>query len=137
MREALKEAAKAYKKEEVPIGAVIVKDNKIIGRGYNRIEATSNSTAHAEILAIKKASRKIGGWRLSGCSLYVTVEPCLMCLGAAMLARVSDIIYGAPEPSFGSVDKLLKLPKNINIRSGVLEEECKEIIKKFFKRLRK
>jgi len=137
MREALKEANKAYKKNEVPIGAVVVKNSKIIGRGHNLVERSGNAAAHAEIRAIAAAAKKAGGWRLNGCSLYTTVEPCLMCLGASMLSRVSRIVYGADEPEFGSLKRIKKLPERIEIKGGVLSEESKRLLKKFFKKLRK
>jgi len=137
MREALKEANKAYKKNEVPIGAVVVKNNKIIGRGHNLVERSGNAAAHAEIHAIAAAAKKAGGWRLNGCSLYTTVEPCLMCFGASMLSRIPRIVYGADEPEFGSIKRIKKLPERIEIKGGVLSEESKRLLKKFFKRLRK
>ena len=137
MREALKEAKKAYKKNEVPIGAVVVKNNKIIGRGHNLVERSGNAAAHAEIHAIAAAAKKAGGWRLNGCSLYATVEPCLMCFGASMLSRVSRIVYGAAEPKFGSIRRVKKLPGQIEIKGGVLVEESRKLLKKFFRKLRK
>ena len=137
MDEAIGEAKKAYRENEVPIGAVIVRDGIIIGRGHNQTEKTTNPVAHAEVLAIRNAAKKIGGWRLTGCDLYVTVEPCLMCLGAAALARISHIIYGATEPKFGFTGRLQCLPRNLEIRTGILENQCRDLLRKFFKRLRK
>lgn len=137
MMEAIKEARKAYKKNEVPIGAVVARKGKIIGRGYNQVECRKNVTAHAEISAIYRASKKLGGWRLNGCSLYVTVEPCLMCFGAILLSRISRLVYGVPEPKFGSIDRITKLPDNLEITSGLLGNECKNLLGRFFKRLRR
>lgn len=136
MREAIKQAKKAYKKNEVPIGAVIVYNGRVIGKGYNQTEAFGDPTAHAEIAAIRKAAKNMGGWRLTECSLYVTVEPCLMCFGAAILARVSCVIYGVKEPKFGSVDHLRNLPRKLKVRSGILQDKCRDLLKEFFKQMR-
>jgi len=137
MEEAIKEARKAYRKNEVPIGAVIVQDGKVISRGYNEVERRCNATAHAEILAIARAVKKTGGWRLNGCSLYVTVEPCLMCLGAILLSRISRIVYGASQPQFGSINKIKKLPKRIEIIGGVLKEKSRKLLQDFFRKHRR
>lgn len=143
MKEALKEARKAAEKGEVPIGAVIVKDGKIIGRGHNLRESTNDPTAHAEIIAIRKASKKLNNWRLSGCTLYVTVEPCIMCAGAIVLARIDKLVYGTDDPKAGAVKSLYKAvsDKRLNhrvkeVKSGVLKEECQELLRIFFSNLR-
>lgn len=141
IKEALVEAKKAYKIEEVPIGAVIVKDEKIIGRGFNQVESLKDPTAHAEILAIKEATKKIGGWRLSGCEMYVTLEPCAMCAGAIVQARLDKVVYGAEDYKKGccsSVYELLSEDK-FNHRSEVVfmeTKECSEILSEFFRKLR-
>lgn len=137
MKEAIREADKAYEKREVPVGAVIVLDGKIIARGHNQVESKNNPVNHAEIMAISKASRKLGRWRLCGCSLYVTVEPCLMCFGAIALARISRLIYGISEPKFGFINRISKLPGNLRIKSGLLKNECRNLLRKFFIKLRK
>lgn len=141
MHEALKEAAKALKKDEVPIGAVIVKDNKIIARGHNLRETKQNSLCHAEIIAINKACRKLGNFRLEDCDLYVTVEPCPMCAGAIIQSRIKNVYYGTPDNKYGAVDSvynIFKIESNhkVNSECGILKEECSTIIKDFFKELR-
>ena len=142
MKKAINEAKKALKYDEVPVGAVIVKDGKIIGRGYNKREILNLSTAHAEINAINKACKKTGAWRLSGCTLYVTLEPCPMCGGAVINSRIDRVVFGAFEPksgSFGTAVDLSKV-KNYNhhpeITGGVLENECASLLSDFFKKLR-
>lgn len=143
MREALKEAKKAYDKEEVPIGAVIVKDGKVIARGHNRREATKQSCAHAEIIAIGKACQKLDAWRLNDCEMYVTLEPCPMCAGAIMNARIKKLYIGAMEPKFGAVGSKVNLLEDIKfnhdveVERGILEEECLNYMKEFFKERRK
>jgi len=137
MEEAIKEAKKAYKKNEVPIGAVVVLNGKVIGRGHNQVERENNTVAHAEIAAIRKASRKSGGWRLNGCSLYVTAEPCLMCFGAILLARISRLIYGVSEPKFGFINRISELPGKPEVKSGVLDSKCRSLLGNFFKKLRR
>jgi len=129
MREALKEAKKAYEKEEVPVGAVIVMGDKIIARAHNLKETKNNATAHAEILAINKASKKLNNWRLSNCTMYVTLEPCNMCKGAIREARLKEVVVGTLDPKSKEY--------NLELTPGVLAEECEEILKKFFKELRK
>lgn len=143
MEEAIKEAKKAASKKEVPVGAVIVKEGKIIARGHNQRESTNDATSHAEIIAIRKASKKIKNWRLSGCTLYVTVEPCPMCAGAIVQARIDRVVYGAKDPKAGAVETLYQIlsDKRLNhqvkeVISGVKEEECAELLKDFFKKLR-
>lgn len=143
MQEALKEAAKAMERKEVPIGAVVVKDGAVIARGFNLRETAKDPTAHAEILAIREASRVLGGWRLHGCDLYVTIEPCPMCAGAIMMARIDRLIIGAMDPKAGAAGSLLNIPEDerfnhrTQILRGILEEECAEIMKTFFRELRK
>ena len=142
MRRALAEAQKAYDKGEVPVGCVIVQDGKILARGHNLREEKQNALLHAEAAAIQKASRKLKSWRLCGCTLYVTLEPCPMCAGAIINARVDRVVYGAPDPKAGcagSVTDLFALPFNHRpqITAGVLSEECGEILRRFFKALRK
>ncbi len=142
MKEALKEANKAYKLGEVPIGCVIVYEGKIIGRGYNRRNTDKTTLAHAEISAIKKASKIIGDWRLEGCTLYVTLEPCQMCSGAIIQARIDRVVMGSMNPKAGCAGSLLNILENdsfnhqAQVTRGVLQEECSEILVKFFKELR-
>ncbi len=143
MKEALKEARKAYEKEEVPIGAVIVKDNKIISRAHNLRETKKQACAHAEILAIVKACRKLDAWRLEGCDMYVTLEPCAMCAGAIINARISKLYIGAMEPKTGAVGSKINLLENIKfnhtveVHTGICETESKKILQDFFAELRK
>ena len=143
MKEAIKQALKAYKEDEVPIGCVIVKDNKIISRGYNKREKNQISMDHAEMIAIKKACKKLGSWRLEDCDLYVTLEPCPMCAGAIIQSRIRKVIYGASDPKGGSVKSVVQLfdikeynhhPEYI---SGIYEKECSELLTDFFKSKRK
>ena len=142
MKEALKEANKAYKLGEVPIGCVIVYEGKIIGRGYNRRNTDKTPLAHAEISAIKKASKIIGDWRLEGCTLYVTLEPCQMCSGAIIQARIDRVVMGSMNPKAGCAGSLLNILENESfnhqalVTRGVLKDECSEILVKFFKELR-
>ncbi len=141
MNEALLLAFEAAKDGEVPVGAVVVCDGEIVGRGRNRRENSKNALAHAEIEAINEACRRLGGWRLWKCDLYVTLEPCPMCTGAIINSRIKRLIYGAEDKKSGScksVVNLFDLPYNHKpeILSGVCEEECSEILKKFFKNLR-
>ena len=142
MRAALEEAEKAKAEKEVPVGAVIVYEGKIISTGRNRREILKNSVFHAEIEAIHRACKKLGRWRLSGCSLYVTLEPCPMCAGAIINSRISKLIYGASDPKAGSCESVINLfdlPYNHKpqVISGVLKEECSEILSSFFRELRK
>ncbi len=142
MKEAIKEAKKAYGKLEVPIGAVIVKDGKIIARGHNQKEEKADTTMHAEIIAIKKASKKIGAWRLNGCEMYITLEPCPMCAGAIINARLDKIYIGTMDEkngACGSVTNVLEEYKQnykVQKEEGIHQKECEEIIKNFFKELR-
>ena len=142
MREAMRQAKKAAALGEVPIGCVIVHDGKIIGRGYNRRNTDKSTLSHAEITAIKKAGKALGDWRLEDCTLYVTLEPCQMCAGAIVQARVSEVIIGCMNPKAGcagSVYNLLEEPAfnhQVRIFRGVMEEECSQMLKNFFKGLR-
>ncbi|KJS03462.1 MAG: hypothetical protein VR68_01345 [Peptococcaceae bacterium BRH_c4a] len=143
MREALEEARKAYGLGEVPIGAVVVLDGQIIGRGHNLREVLNDSTAHAEIMAMRQAATKLGDWRLAGSTLYSTIEPCPMCAGAIVQFRVQTLVYGAADPKAGAVDSLVDLVRDprfnhrVEVITGVLEEECAGIIRAFFREIRK
>jgi len=142
MREALKQAKKAYDLGEVPIGCVIVYQGRIIGRGYNRRNTDRNTLAHAEITAINKASKALKDWRLEECSLYVTLEPCQMCAGAIVQARVTETVIGAMNPKAGcggSILNILEMPEfnhQVIVRRGVLQEDCTSLLNSFFKELR-
>ncbi|MCH5270893.1 MAG: tRNA adenosine(34) deaminase TadA [Lachnospiraceae bacterium] len=143
MKEALKQAKKAYKLGEVPIGCVIVYQDKIIGRGYNRRNTDKNTLSHAEITAIRRASRVIGDWRLEDCTLYVTLEPCQMCSGAIVQARIPKVVIGCMNPKAGcagSILNILQTPEfnhQVDTITGVLEAECSAMLVNFFKELRK
>ena len=138
MIEALKEAKKAFELGEVPIGAVIVKDNKIISRAFNKKESSNLATSHAEILAINKACKKLNNWRLLDCTLYVTVEPCLMCCGAIIQSRIKKVVYGTPNEYYGAVESIDNTLKkyNIEVENNILQNECSNIMKEFFKKRR-
>ena len=141
MQQALKCAETAQEKDEVPIGAVIVKDNKIIAKGYNKSITLKDTTAHAEIIAIRKACKKLNNYRLNDCSIYVTIEPCSMCMGALILARIKNLYFGAKDIKAGACGSVLDIPKaktnhKINVFGGLLEPECARIIKEFFKNKR-
>lgn len=142
MMEALREAKKAYDKEETPIGAVIVKDGEIIGRGHNLTEHLKDATAHSEILAIKNAAKKLKGWRLFGCKMYVTMEPCIMCCGAIVNSRIREVVIGAKRVKNAKIEKQSDFKKEyfedskVEYKYGVLEEECAGMLGSFFKRLR-
>jgi len=142
MKEALKEARKAYEKKEVPIGAVIVKDGKIISRGHNLRETKQDATLHAEMVAIVKACKKIGSWRLNGCDMYVTLEPCCMCAGAIISSRIDRVFVGALDTKSGAAGSVVnvfdikQLNHKVEVHIGILEEDCKAIMKSFFKQLR-
>lgn len=142
MWQAIKEAQKAYSIGEVPVGAIIVKDNKIVARAYNRKETGKDTTKHAEILAIQKASKKLETWRLLDCEMYVTLEPCSMCAGAMIQSRLKKVYIGTMDPKTGACGSVLNLlqdyPFNhqVEVESGVLEAECEELLKQFFKELR-
>ena len=143
MMKALAEAGKSYKEDEVPIGAVIVKDGKVIARAHNKREQKQMATAHAEILAIEKACKKTGYWRLEGCTLYVTLEPCPMCAGACILSRIDRVVFGAYDPKGGSIESCMKMYEQPGYNhypqttGGVLEEECSTILKEYFREKRK
>lgn len=132
MNLALKEAKKALKYDEVPVGAIIVKNNKVIAKAFNKKEKTKNVTKHAEIIAISKACKKIKNWRLDDCIIYVTMEPCMMCSGAIEQARIKKIVYGVKNQNYGYTSNL----KNIKIISQVCENECKKLVQSFFKKRR-
>lgn len=142
MKAAIREAKKAEKIQEVPIGCVIVFEDKIIARGYNRRNIDKNTLAHAELSAIKKASRKMGDWRLEGCTMYVTLEPCQMCAGAIVQSRMDKVVIGSMNPKAGcagSVLNLLQIPAfnhQVELKKGVLEEECSQMLSDFFRKLR-
>lgn len=141
MLQAIKQAQIAYAKDEVPIGAVIVKDGEIIARAHNKREINKSATAHAEILAIEKACRKSKSWRLTGCDLYVTLEPCPMCMGAILNAKIQGLYYGASDPKSGSCGSVINLnnyPFNhkVNIYEGIMQDECSLLLKEFFQSLR-
>lgn len=142
MKAAIKQAKKAYDLLEVPIGCVIVHEGKIIGRGYNRRNTDKNTLAHAEITAINKASRKLGDWRLEGCTLYVTLEPCQMCAGAIVQARIDEVVMSCMNPKAGCGGSILNILEDerfnhqVKVTRGVLEEECSSMLKEFFKGLR-
>lgn len=142
MKEAIKQAKKAYDKEEIPVGAVIVKDGKIIARGYNKKEEKKDTTQHAEIIAIQKASRKIGAWRLQDCEMYVTLEPCAMCTGALIQARLKRVYIGTMDPKTGACGSVLNLLEDykfnhkVEVETNIMQKECEKILKDFFKYLR-
>jgi len=142
MNKALEEAKEAFNLNEVPIGAVIVKDGKIVGKGYNKKEMSLDSTNHAEIIAIKEASKNLGRWRLTDCVMYVTVEPCPMCAGAIVNSRIKGLVIGTMDPKGGACGSLYNIVENDNlnhkleVKRGVLEKESSDIMKKFFKKLR-
>ena len=142
MRAAIKEAKKAYALEEVPIGCVIVRDGKIIARGYNRRNTDKNTLAHAELTAIKKASKKCGDWRLEDCTMYVTLEPCQMCAGAIVQSRMKKVVIAAMNPKAGCAGSILNLLQmaafnhQVEIERGLLEEECSTMLSTFFRDLR-
>lgn len=143
MRKALKEALKANYKDEVPIGCIIVKNGEILARAHNLRETKQQSINHAEILAIQKACKKLGSWRLEHCTLYVTLEPCCMCAGAILQSRIETVVYGASDPKGGSIDSTIQMYKYPgfnhypNVIAGIMEDECSLLLKKFFKNKRK
>lgn len=142
MKIALKEAKLAYDKEEVPVGAVIVKDDKVIAKAHNLKETSGNATSHAEILAIQKACKKLGSWRLTDCSMYVTLEPCSMCAGALINARIKKLYIGTNDPKTGACGSKINLLEDVKfnhvveVERGILQNECEKILKDFFKFLR-
>ena len=143
MRLALIEAKKAEPFDEVPIGCVIVKDNKVISRGFNKRETKKDVTTHAEIEALRKASKKLGDWQLIDCDLYVTIEPCLMCTGAIIQSRIRTVYFGSEDPKGGglvsslNINEVKNLNHHINIEGGILKDECSNIIKEYFANKRK
>ena len=142
MREAIRQAKKAYALEEVPIGCVIVYQDKIIGRGYNRRTVDKNTLAHAELQAIRKASKKMDDWRLEDCTMYVTLEPCQMCSGAIVQARIKRVVVGCMNPKAGCAGSILNILENdsfnhqVKVTRGVLEQQCSDMLTQFFKELR-
>ena len=142
MAEALCEAQKAYELGEVPVGAVVVRNGEIVGRGHNLTETSKDPTAHAEMIAIRAASEKLGGFRLIGCSMYVTVEPCSMCAGALVWSRIERLYIGTRDPkagACGSIFNIVQEPRlnhRLEVEIGIMQEECSGIMKKFFKELR-
>lgn len=143
MQEAIKEAQKSLEKEEIPIGCVIVKDGQIIGRGHNAREERNQAIMHAEIMAITEANQRVGNWRLLDCTLFVTIEPCVMCSGAIGLARIPQVIYGAKNAKFGGAGSLYdiltdeRLNHRVTVETGILEKECATIMQAFFRTRRK
>lgn len=143
MQEALKEAEKALSIGEVPVGAVVEKDGVIIGRGHNMTETDKDPTAHAEMLAIREAAKNLGGWRLLGCRMYVTTEPCSMCAGAIVLSRIEKVFIGTPDPKTGVCGSLMNILQDerlnhyVQIETGIMQQQCGKIMKSFFRKLRK
>jgi len=143
MQAALEEAKKAAAYGEVPVGAVIVKDGEIIARGHNETETLKDPTAHAEMNAIRQASQKLGGWRLPGCQMFVTCEPCSMCAGAIVWSRIEKLYIGTPDPKAGACGSVFNIPQDsrlnhfTEIETGLMQEECSKLMKDFFKQLRK
>lgn len=143
MKEALKEAKKAYQKLEVPVGAVIVKDEKILARAHNIKETKKDTTKHAEIIAIQKASKKLNNWRLTDCDMYITLEPCTMCTGAIINSRIRKIYIGTMDEKTGACGSKLNLLEDytfnhkVELETGILKNECKEMLQDFFKNLRR
>ncbi|MFM7230429.1 MAG: tRNA adenosine(34) deaminase TadA [bacterium] len=143
MRAALREAQAALARDEVPVGCVIVHEGSVIGRGHNQVEALQDATAHAEVLAIGAASNALASWRLSECTLYVTLEPCSMCAGAIVLSRLGRLVYGATDPKAGACGSVLdvvgerRLNHRVPVTHGVLAEECGELLREFFRKKRR
>ena len=142
MKEDIKEAKKEYQKNEVPVGAVVVKNNEIVARGHNIKETKKDTTKHAEIIAIQKASKKMNAWRLEDCTMYVTLEPCTMCAGAIIQARLKRLIIGTMDKKTGACGSVLNLIDDyefnhkVELKTGIMETECRQIMKDFFKELR-
>ena len=138
MKTAFREAEKAFEAEEVPIGAIVIKDGKVIGRGYNQTETLKDATAHAEMIAITSAASSLGNWRLDDCILYVTKEPCLMCAGAIVNSRINMVVFGAYDKNHGCASSLYQLcsspkfPHRATVKGGIMEQECRQIIQEFF-----
>ncbi|HCX65150.1 MAG TPA: tRNA-specific adenosine deaminase [Eubacteriaceae bacterium] len=137
MKEALKEAEKAYQKDEVPVGAVVIFKGRIIAKAYNTMETDKDATAHAEIKAIRQASERLGNWRLKDCAMVVTLEPCMMCFGAIRNARIGKLYYGASDPEFSATDywryEAGSDKDMLDVYENILEEECVDLLEKFFK----
>ena len=142
MREAFREAERAFAIDEVPVGAVVVREDRVIGRGHNQKETLRDPTAHAEMLALTAAASFVGDWRLTGCSLYVTLEPCPMCAGAIVLSRLDRVVFGTHDPKFGACGSLYSITTDprtnhqVELVSGVLREECAGILQSFFQKQR-
>ena len=142
MKQALRQAKKAYENGDVPIGCIIVYDGKVIARGYNRRNKDKQSLAHAEMMAIKKASKVMGDWRLEDCTMYITLEPCQMCAGAIVQARIPEVVIGCMNPKAGCAGSIINLldmkafNHQVNVTRGILETECSEMLKNFFRELR-
>ena len=142
MKAALEEARKAMAMGEVPVGAVIVKDGRILGRGHNLTESTKDPTAHAELIAIREAAAALGGWRLIGCTMFVTVEPCSMCAGALVWSRMEKLVIGTMDPKSGGCGSIFnitgdnRLNHQVQVETGLLQEECETLMKDFFRKLR-
>lgn len=143
MQEALKEARKAFEEDEVPVGAVVVYDGKVIARGHNQIERLKDPTAHAEMLALTSATNYLNTKWLNAASIYVTIEPCSMCAGALVLSRIKEVYFGAKDPKTGACGSVINITNNkklnhrIKVKSGILEKECADLLKEFFKKKRK
>lgn len=139
---ALQEAEKGLEENEVPVGAVVVRESKIIGRGFNQVEKLKDATAHAEMIALTAAANHLGNWRLSGCSIYVTLEPCIMCTGAMLASRIDELYFGAFDPKFGACGSLYNLAEDgktnhqLKVYSGIYSEESKRILQEFFAKLK-
>lgn len=142
MYAALQEAEKAFEEDEVPVGVVVVHNNKIIGRGYNQVERLKDATAHAEMIALTAASNHLGNWRLNECDIYVTLEPCIMCTGALLASRIRGLYFGANDPKFGACGSIYNLAEesktnhSIIVYSGILAEESENLLKTFFEKKR-
>lgn len=142
MEAALEEARKAMAMGEVPVGAVVVKDGQILGKGHNLTESSKDPTAHAEMIAIREAAAALGGWRLMGCTLYVTVEPCAMCAGALVWSRMEKLTIGTMDPKSGACGSIYNIPADnrlnhqVQVETGILREECEGLMKEFFRKLR-
>ena len=138
MQESISEAQKAVRDGEVPIGAVIVRDDQIIGRGYNRVENEANAARHAEIIAMEQASKALNNWRLENCTIFVTMEPCIMCIGAMILARLPRLYFGCRDPRLGACGSIFdlsahpSLPHQLEVSGGLCEIECRELLQTFF-----
>jgi tRNA(adenine34) deaminase len=139
---ALQEAEKALEENEIPVGAVVVKDNKIIGRGYNQVERLKDATAHAEMIALTAAANHIGNWRLNNCSIYITLEPCIMCTGAMLASRIEELYFAAFDPKFGACGSLYNLAEDgktnhkLKVFSGIYADESKKMLQDFFIKLK-